>query len=64
MMDIPLLPQLTLYEIDIVLMKSIQKNISISIQLNQKDLFGRQKEPIAGHFKGYLAENKILIDFD
>ena len=46
----------------IVLAESIQKNRPVSIQLNQKDRFGRQTESIVGHFRGYLAENKILID--
>ena len=64
MKDIPILPQMSSFEIDIALAESIQKNRLVSIQLNQKDRFGRQTESIVGHFRGYLAENKLLIDTD
>ena len=62
MKDIPILPQMSSFEIDTALAESIQKNRLVSIQLNQKDRFGRQSESIVGHFRGYLSENKILID--
>ena len=62
MKDIPILPQMSPLEIDIALAESIQKNRLVSIQLNQKDRFGRQTESIVGHFTGYLTDNKLLID--
>ena len=62
MKDIPILPQMSPFEIDTALAESIQKKRLISVQLNQKDRFGRQTESIVGHFRGYLAENKLLID--
>ena len=64
MKDVPILPQMSPFEIDTALAESIQKNRLVSIQLNQKDRFGRQTESIVGHFRGYLAENKLLIDTD
>ncbi len=62
MKDIPILPQMSSFEIDTALAESIQKNRLVSIQLNQKDRFGRQSESIVGQFRGYLADNKLLID--
>ena len=60
--DVPILPQMSPFEIDTALAESIQKNSPVSIQLNQKDRFGRQIESVVGYFRGYLAENKILIN--
>ena len=62
MKDIPILPQMSPIEIDKTLAESIQKNCLVSIQLNQKDRFGRQAASIVGHFRGYLTDNKLLID--
>ena len=62
MKDIPILPQMSPIEIDKALAESIQKNCLVSIQLNQKDRFGRQAASIVGHFRGYLTDNKLLID--
>ena len=62
MKDIPILPQMSPIEIDTILSESIQKSCLVSIQLNQKDRFERQTESIVGHFKGYLTDNKLLID--
>lgn len=39
--------------------KVYTKNID---QLNEKDHLGRQKESVVGHFRGYLTDNKLLID--
>ena len=52
MKDIPILPQMSPIEIDTALAESLQKNRPVSIQLNQKDHFGRQTESIVGHFRG------------
>ena len=52
MKDIPILSQMSPLEINIALAESIQKNRLVSIQLNQKDHFGRQTESIVGHFRG------------
>ena len=60
--DIPILNQMNTTEIDEVLAEALQKNRPVSIQLNQKDCLGRQTEAIVGHFRGYLAETKLLID--
>ena len=60
--DTPILPQMSPFEIDTALAEALQKNRPVSIQLNQKDCLGRQTESIVGHFKGYLAGNKILIN--
>ncbi len=62
MKDIPILPQMSPIEIDKALAESVQKNCLVSIQLNQKDRFGRQAASIVGHFRGYLTDNKLLID--
>ena len=62
MKDIPALPQMSPIEIDKALAESIQKNRPVSIQLNEKDHLGRQTESIVGHFRGYLTDNKLLID--
>lgn len=59
---IPILAQMNIVEIDEVLAESLQKNRSVSIQLNQKDYLGRQTESVVGHFRGYIARNKILIN--
>ena len=60
--DIPILPQMNAFEINEVLVEALKKSHPVSVQLNRKDRFGRQTESIVGHFRGYLAENKILID--
>ena len=60
--DIPILAQMNASEIDEVLAESLQKNRPVSIQLNEKDHLGRQTESIVGHFRGYLTDNKLLID--
>jgi hypothetical protein len=39
----------------------LKKNHRLSVQLNQKDRFGRQTESIEGFFKGYCGEDEILI---
>ena len=62
MKDISILPQMSPIEIDKALAESVQKNCLVSIQLNQKDRFGRQAASIVGHFRGYLTDNKLLID--
>ena len=59
--DIPILPQLSPAEIDAALTEALKKNRRVSIQLNQKDSFGRQTESIEGFFKGYCGEDEILI---
>lgn len=59
--DIPILPQLIPAEIDEILAEALKKNRRVSIQLNQKDRFGRQTESIEGLFKGYCGEDEILI---
>ena len=59
---IPILAQMNASEIDEVLAESLQKNRPVSIQLNEKDHLGRQTESIVGHFRGYLTDNKLLID--
>ncbi|MGA9518355.1 MAG: hypothetical protein WBV27_06190 [Trichococcus sp.] len=61
MKDIPILPQLSPAEIDETLAVALKKNRRVSIQLNQKDRFGRQTESIEGFFKGYCGEDEILI---
>ena len=48
-------------EIDETLAEALKKNRRVSIQLNQKDRFGRQTESIEGFFKGYCGEAEILI---
>lgn len=60
--DIPILPQMSSFEINEVLVEALKKSHPVSVQLNRKDRFGRQTESIASHFRGYVAENKILID--
>ena len=60
--DIPILAQMNTTDIDEVLAESLQKNRPVSIQLNEKDHLGRQTESIVGHFRGYLTDNKLLID--
>ena len=60
--DIPILAQMNTTEIDEVLAEALHKNRPVSIQLNQKDHLGRQTESIVGHFRGYLTDNKLLID--
>lgn len=62
MKAVPMLPQMDAFAIDEVLVEALKGNRPVSIQLNQKDHFGRQTESIGGHFRGYLADNKILID--
>lgn len=62
MKAVPSLPQMDAFAIDEVLVEALKGNRPISIQLNQKDHFGRQTESIEGHFRGYLADNNILID--
>ena len=52
MKDILILPQISPIEIDTALAESLQKNRPVSIQLNQKDHFGRQTESIVGHLRG------------
>ena len=59
---IPILAQMNTTEIDEVLAEALHKNRPVSIQLNQKDHLGRQTESIVGHFRGYLTDNKLLID--
>jgi len=59
--DIPILPQLSPSEIDAALTEALKKNRRVSVQLNQKDRFGRQTESIEGFFKGYCGEDEILI---
>jgi len=59
--DIPILPQLSPSEIDAALTEALKKNRRVSVQLNQKDSFGRQTESIEGFFKGYCGEDEILI---
>lgn len=59
--DIPILPQLSPAEIDAALTEALKKNRRVSIQLNQKDSFGRQTDSIEGFFKGYCGEDEILI---
>ncbi len=61
MKAIPVLPQMSSLAIDEVLSEALRRNRPVSLQLNQKDRFGRQTESILGHFKGYRAENDILI---
>ncbi|PTQ81440.1 hypothetical protein C8U37_12237 [Trichococcus patagoniensis] len=61
MKDIPTLPQMSLTEIDASLAEALKKNRRVSVQLNQKDRFGRQTESIEGFFKGYCGEDEILI---
>ena len=60
--DIPILAQMNTTDIDEVLAEALQKNKPVSIQLNEKDHLGRQKESVVGHFRGYLTDNKLLID--
>ena len=60
--DIPILAQMNASDIDEVLAEAMLKNRPVSIQLNQKDHLGRQTESIIGHFRGYLTDNKLLID--
>ncbi|CZR06977.1 hypothetical protein [Trichococcus ilyis] len=59
--DIPILPQMSPTEIDAALAEALKKNRRLSVQLNQKDSFGRQTESIEGFFKGYCGEDEILI---
>ena len=59
--DIPILPQMSPAEIDETLAEALKKNRRLSVQLNQKDRFGRQTESIEGFFKGYCGEDEILI---
>ena len=61
MKAVPVLPQMSSLAIDKVLSEALRSNRPVSIQLNQKDRFGRQTESVVGHFKGYRAENDILI---
>jgi len=60
--DIPILAQMNTTEIDEVLADALHKNRPVSIQLNQKDLLGRQTESIVGYFRGSLTGNKIFIN--
>lgn len=59
--DIPILPQMSPTEIDETLAVALKKNRRVSVQLNQKDQFGRQTEAVEGFFKGYCDEDEILI---
>ena len=59
--DIPILSQMDPAEIDAALAEALKKNRRVSVQLNQKDRFGRQTESIEGFFKGYCGEDEILI---
>ena len=60
--DIPILAQMNTTDIDEVLAEAMQKKKPVSIQLNEKDHLGRQKESVVGHFRGYLAGSKLLIN--
>lgn len=61
MMAVPVLPQMSPFAIDEVLSEALKRNRPVSVQLNRKDRLGRQTESMTGHFKGYRAENDILI---
>ena len=58
----PILAQMNTTEIDEVLAEALQKNKPVSIQLNEKDHLGRQKESVVGHFRRYLTDNTLLMD--
>lgn len=58
----PILPQMTLEEIDNKLAEAAHTKRPVSIQLNQKDKWGRQTDAIVGQFIGYLPGEKIRVD--
>ncbi|KAF1297492.1 hypothetical protein BAU15_07190 [Enterococcus sp. JM4C] len=60
--NIPLLPRMSLEEINDVLTLAFLKTKAVSIQLNKRDEFGRPLESIEGFFSGQFQEESLLID--
>ncbi|MGP6140355.1 MULTISPECIES: hypothetical protein [unclassified Jeotgalibaca] len=56
------LPKMTPEEIDAKLAEASHTKRPISIQLNQKDKWGRQTDSIEGRFQGYLPGGQIKIE--
>ncbi|MGM0124740.1 hypothetical protein IGI37_002134 [Enterococcus sp. AZ194] len=58
---IPLLPQMSIQEINAVLTTAFLKTKAVSIQLNGQDTWGRPLESIEGFFSGQFYEDTLLI---
>lgn len=57
----PQLPQMSRVEIDEKLIEAASLNRPVSIQLNDRDQWGRQKDAIVGLFLGFLPGEKIKV---
>lgn len=57
----PQLPQMSRIEIDEKLIEAAASNRPVSIQLNEKDQWGRQSNAIVGLFLGFLPDGKIKV---
>lgn len=57
----PQLPQMSCVEIDEKLTEAAALNRPVSVQLNEKDEWGRQTEAIVGLFLGFLPDGKMKV---
>lgn len=57
----PQLPQMSRVEIDEKLTEAVELGRPMSIQLNEKDQWGRQSDSIVGLFFGFLPGGKIKV---